>query len=347
MRIGWQDGTVIGGWAVAIARALDQYDLDSEALFSSCRLNLTQALDSNARFPVTRISQVLAKGVEASGDDSLGLVVAKYIRPTSWHALGISIWASDCMAESCERLVRYRRMFHTALDIRLVPQAEHWTLEVAFAEALEPLLNEIDMDAIMATIVLTCRHLAEGRFLPLGVNLRRPPPAKPADFSRLFRCDVNFCCPSNQILIARKDMEAPLPTRNAELALLNDRLIQEYLTRLDRDDIVNQVYVKLMQILGREAPDQQRLARALNLSQRNLQRRLQLAGTSYQEILDQLRRELALKYLQQSHLSINAISYHLGFSKVGSFTRAFRSWTSQSPSEYRRTQLEGGARPAR
>ncbi len=114
-----------------------------------------------------------------------------------------------------------------------------------------------------------------------------------------------------------------------------DRLIQEYLARLDRHDIVNQVYAKQMETLGTDMPDQGRIASALHLSQRSLQRKLKQAGTSYQEILDQLRKELAQQYLQQSHLSINEISYLLGFTNVNSFTRAFNLWTGQPPSRFR------------
>ncbi len=90
-----------------------------------------------------------------------------------------------------------------------------------------------------------------------------------------------------------------------------------------------------METLSHDLPDQQQLANALHLSPRNLQRKLQQAGTTYQALLDQLRQELAYQYLQQSHLSINEISYRLGFCTVGSFSRAFRRWRGRSPSAYR------------
>ncbi|MGO1502714.1 MAG: AraC family transcriptional regulator [Marinobacter sp.] len=335
MVIRWQEGTILGGWAVAIARATDHYELDTQTLFKTCGIDLAQALDTNARFPVTRISRLLQLAVEHSGDENFGLMVAKYIRPTSWHALGISIWASHSMRESFFRLTRYQRMFHTALEIKTEERTALMIMTLRFPEAYAPLLCDADMDAIMATTVLTCRHLAEGNFSPLQVQMCRPRPANAEGFERLFHCPVIFSSDENLIIMDRQALDVPLPTRNAELAMLNDRLIQEYLTRLDRHDIVNQVYSKLMATLGRELPDQEQLASALYLSQRSLQRKLHQAGTSYQEILDHIRHELSMQYLQQSHLSVNEISYRLGFSKVGSFTRAFRRWSGQSPSGYR------------
>ncbi|MEH6472240.1 MAG: AraC family transcriptional regulator [Halopseudomonas sp.] len=332
----WQEGTVIGGWAIAIARALDHYQLDSQALFKQCGMNLTQALDTNSRFPVTKISQLLRLAVKNSGDENFGLLVATYIRPTSWHALGIAIWASNCMHEAFERLIRYRRLFHTALEIEMTQQDSQTLVSMYFPDAYQPLFCDTDMDAIMATTVLTCRHLADGNLKPVKIQFCRPEPANPQGFERLFHCPVVFGAADNQIIIDNDDLIAPLPTANAELAMLNDKLTQEYLSRLDRHDIVNRVYLKLIETLGHQLPDQAQLASALGLSQRSLQRKLQLAGTSYQELLDQLREQLACQYLRQSHLSINEISYLLGFSKVGSFTRAFGRWTGSAPSRYRK-----------
>ena len=331
----WQDDTVLSGWAVAIARAIDSYGIDSQEVFKSCRLELNQAFDTNSRFPVTAISRVLRRGVALTHDENLGLVVAKYIRPTSWHALGISIWVSDCMGDSVARLVRYHRIFNTALTISQQHNDESCTLDFTFPQAYLPLLSPYDMDAILATITLTCRHLSEGQFRPHSIRLRRQEPENPSAFARVFRCPVHFEQPQDQMVFAQKDLVKPLLTRNAELATLNDRLIQEYLARMERHNVVNQVHCKLLELLGHELPSQQQVAESLNMSPRNLQRRLKNSGTSYQSLLDQTRHELAKKYLQQSHHSITAISHLLGFSRVGSFTRAFRQWTQMSPSDYR------------
>ena len=210
-------------------------------------------------------------------------------------------------------------------------------IAMRFPQAYQPLFCDTDMDAIAATTVLTCRHLFDGNFQPQLVRLCRPEPSNPQGFERLFRSKVEFGAEDNQIILDKATVIAPLLTANAELAVLNDRLIQEYLSRLDRHDVVNRVYLKLLEILGEKIPDQAQIASSLHLSRRNLQRKLQQAGTSYQEILDQLRQELAVQYLRQSHLTINEISYRLGFTKVSSFTRAFRRWHQCAPSCYRRS----------
>ena len=82
-------------------------------------------------------------------------------------------------------------------------------------------------------------------------------------------------------------------------------------------------------------PRKERVAEKFDMTVRTLQRHLQQAGTSYQEILDQLRQELAEHYLLRSDLAIQDIACYLGFTESRSFRRSFKSWTGQTPGEFR------------
>ena len=81
------------------------------------------------------------------------------------------------------------------------------------------------------------------------------------------------------------------------------------------------------------------MASSLNLSVRSLQRKLSDENTNYKHLLDETRRELAMNYLGNSRLTINEITYLLGFSDPSNFTRAFRRWQGESPSNYRARQI--------
>ena len=77
------------------------------------------------------------------------------------------------------------------------------------------------------------------------------------------------------------------------------------------------------------------VARALATSTRSLQRRLSAAGVTYQELLDQTRREAANTYLRVAALSIGEVAYLLGYSEPAAFHRAFKRWTGMGPQEFR------------
>jgi AraC-like DNA-binding protein len=71
------------------------------------------------------------------------------------------------------------------------------------------------------------------------------------------------------------------------------------------------------------------------MSRRTLQRRLADRGTSYAGVLDGTRRDLAVRYLRDPALQISEVAYLLGFGEAGSFNRAFKRWTGQTPTDFR------------
>ncbi len=77
------------------------------------------------------------------------------------------------------------------------------------------------------------------------------------------------------------------------------------------------------------------MAERLFLTERTLQRRLQEAGTTFKKLLTEVRIDLADNYIRDSNLSLNEISFLLGFSELSSFSRAFKHWKGSSPRNYR------------
>jgi AraC-like DNA-binding protein len=87
--------------------------------------------------------------------------------------------------------------------------------------------------------------------------------------------------------------------------------------------------------MSRGGADLATLARRFGSSPRTLQRRLGEEGTSFQEVLDQVRSEAAERYLADSSLSCAEVGYLLGFSEPAAFHRAFKRWRGVTPKEYR------------
>ena len=80
----------------------------------------------------------------------------------------------------------------------------------------------------------------------------------------------------------------------------------------------------------------ERIARDLGYSRQTLYRRLKAEGTTYEKLLDGLRRRLALRLVREQGLSVKEAAYRLGFSDPAAFSRAFKRWTGTSPGEMRR-----------
>jgi AraC-like DNA-binding protein len=137
------------------------------------------------------------------------------------------------------------------------------------------------------------------------------------------------------LLIDRHDAERNLASANAELIMANEMVALQYLSSLDRSNISVQVKSKIIELLPSGEIREEEVAEALNVSLRTLQRKLREEGESYAHIVKVVKKEMAENYIQDSQLSINEIAYLLGFSDQANFTRAFRRWNGNTPSQYR------------
>jgi AraC-like DNA-binding protein len=180
-----------------------------------------------------------------------------------------------------------------------------------------------------------CRSLIGREFSPLRIELRRPEPARLADFNALLRSPLQFGASRNCMVFTAESIERRLDAGNPELAQHNDAIALRYLSNTEIRGIAVRVREVLTATLADGEPSEEDVAQLLNLSVRTLQRKLIDSGTTYREVLDDTRQDLALSYLRVSLYSITTITYMLGYSATSSFTRAFRRWTGQSPTEWR------------
>jgi AraC-like DNA-binding protein len=191
-------------------------------------------------------------------------------------------------------------------------------------------------DAWMATILRYIREIYRPDFVPRGVYLRRPRPQRDAaHFDHFFGTPVTFGSDTNRLVFNPADMQVELPAANAELARNNDEVVVGLLARMDREDVIARLRALFVELLPSGECSKATAAARLNMSERSLQARLGARGTTYRALLNETRQKLAEQYMRQGYHSVSEVTYLLGFADVSSFSRAFRTWTGLSPSEYR------------
>jgi AraC-like DNA-binding protein len=326
--------TVLATSALSIWRALESYGVDPADMFERAGLDPGKLYDPNARYRDTRIYKLWQLAVQATRDPYIGLKVASLWHPSTAHALGYAWLASATLRDALERTVRYFRIMNDKERLILEESDEEFRLIIENPIADYPTAPE-DLDASFAALIHLCRMCHGDSFRPLRITMRRPEPPDPAPFTEHFRAPIQYSGNENSVCFDKVDAQVPLPTANAEVARANEKIVQDYLARFDRSSVAMQVRARLTEQLSSGHATQESVAGALHMSLRSLQRRLKNEGTSYKDLLDETRRELARHYMAESHLSINEITYLLGFSEPSNFSRAFRRWTGKSPSVYR------------
>jgi AraC-like DNA-binding protein len=112
-------------------------------------------------------------------------------------------------------------------------------------------------------------------------------------------------------------------------------MLTEELARLDRSDVVSRCRAAVLEHLASGEGPAEDTAKQLYMSPRTLQRKLAEANTTNLQLVDDTRRNLALRYIEDPRRSVTDITFSLGFSQPSAFTRAFKRWTGLSPSDYR------------
>jgi AraC-like DNA-binding protein len=333
--------TTIGGYALAIAKALEHHGVDSTRIFRA--VGIPPSLlknDPMCRLPVDTMSSLYKACVDVTHNAYFGLTVARFIHVSNFHALGHALAASPNLMAFCQRLERFFRLATHASEIQLSESASEVSLR---ANVLAKISGETE-DAAMGFIVLTMRQLYIPSFRPLRVELSHPMPRDGGEpYEALFRAPISFDQAAPQLVFSRADLQQPLAGDCAELAQVNDNIAINYLARLDKNDVVTTVRQKIIEYLPNGDCSRDKVAGAMCISPSTLQFKLSQCSTSFHELLDSTRRELASGYVQQSALSITEITFLLGFSDTSNFTRAFKRWEGRSPTRYRMESSSGGA----
>ncbi len=328
------DYSTIGPMGTIIAQALASEGVDPEPLFREAGFELAALNDPSVRMPAGGFRTLLTLVEQHSSDPTFGLTLARFIHPTSFYSMGIAGYCSNTLGEYLKRLVKYYRVV-TTNDV-LVEEIDddalyHLRAVRESPEGFSP-IREDGIAAIITTIVRVALHR---EFNPTRVHLARPRPEGLEDrYREFFHCPVVFDAEFTELVFPVELLEEPLASANPELAEMYERLTVEYLEKMDKADFPARVHNELIRLLPTGVSGKEQVADALNMSTRTLYNKLEAAGTTYREVLDDTRRRLAEQYIGQG-LPIYEIAYLIGFSDTANFSRAFKKWTGQSPMEFR------------
>ena len=319
---------LMGAWNI-----LKSYGIDPELLFRKTGLNPELMRRPEGRYRLDSIDNLWRKASEIIDDPCFGLKAAEYWHPSNFGALGYAMLASNTLRTALERVDRYHRFLSDERFINLIETEEGLTYTLTFSHEKRdiPARN----DAILAVTMSMCRTNYIEDLAPVSVTFTHPKPSCSAKFYEYFRSPVVFEAPTNSLTLPIEAVDKSLPGSNPQLAELNDQVMIEYLAQLDHDRIAEKVKAVIIDQLPSGNVTDENVAQALYMSSRNLQRQLQSAGTTFNTLLNEIRQDLAQKYLRDQDTSMTEIAFLLGFSESSAFSRAFKRWIGVSPTQYR------------
>jgi AraC-like DNA-binding protein len=283
------------------------------------------------------------RALEATGGSrDLGLRIGTRAAPHQLDVASLAALHSDTLGDALAKFARYKR----------VVCGEQVSVETAGSEArirfhwvhVEEALPMMLVDTTFASLVTLAAHGIGAPVTPLYVELAR----RRADERMLeeaFGCPIRFDAPIDQLVIEERLLARPFVTRNADVvAMLVPALESALAETTSPRTIVDDVRALLRRGMTGERPSVEKVAHAVRMSPRTLQRRLGELGTSYQALLDEVRRDASRRLLASTDLDAGEIAFLLGFEESNSFSRAFVAWEGATPGRWREAKRGEQAR---
>ena len=314
-------------------QVIESRGLDPAPLFAAEGIDLKLPVEPGTRLSYHAVDRVRARAVELSGDVDLALRFADYVHPSQLGALGYAWLASATLRSALDRMRRYFRVLndHGRCLLREANGLLHIDLDLSEG-SVNPKARD---DGQLAYLVTLMRMNMGPAFDPVQVRFPHATPEDRTAYDALFRCELVFGAESNGMTITLADADAPLANANHLLAQLNEQVVSRRLAQLDHANVVARTRAAITEQLSSGQLTDESVAGALHMTSRTMHRRLRKDGTSFRELLNDVRKDLAEAYIGDRTLTLTEITFLLGFSEPSSFSRAFRRWTGQSPSAAR------------
>lgn len=296
--------------------------------------------DPNIQIPLDTYKAIIRRGIELTGNPCIGLGFGLEINTSGNGLLGLGAMACDTLIESIEFLQKCTPILNPAVRLTTHSDNKYFYLDIeeiypwddTYAFMVEVPISNLNM----AIQLLAPKKLSQMRYwFNYDGELYRK------HYEEAFKGEVFFNAPFNRIACPIETASLTMPFRNPSAVKQAEDILQGQLKSLNSAHrlILDPIYELVAKEPGR-IPTIEEAAEAFHVSSRTLNRRLKSLNTSFSDIVTEVRKRLAIKYLQSSKYSIDDISHMLAYNNSSNFSKAFKNWTGQSPSDFRKNQVK-------
>jgi AraC-like DNA-binding protein len=289
----------------------------------------------DARIPAPAVMAIWQALRERTGDPTLQLFAPASLPFGAYRVIDYLVAASSTVGDGVRRFCRFFGIISETVRLDIEDRGSEHRLWLATASGGP--VPPVYVDYVFSALVTRIRMRIRPQLKVHGVELRAARPTDPEPYERLFQAPVRFGAPGDCLCFSDEEWRAPTALADEALA----RLLEEHARMIapHADQTPAGFRADVLKALTAGLPEggsEEAVARALHVSVRTLQRKLAGEGTSFREVVDAAKGQLAQAYLADPKVSVGEVAALLGFSEPSSFNRAFRRWTGHTPGRWRR-----------
>ena len=321
---------------IPLVRILRQHGINSSPHLALANIPVSTLSKPNSHITAAQELGFTEEVIRVLKKPELGLDIGSAFHLSAYGILGMSIM-------TCENLLAASKLLFK--NILMTWTYMHWTVSQQkdlATMALEPLCNLGSAHQYMVDRGLIASYLifkgALGKELPLlELHIMQSKPDYSQKYEELFGCPIVFSSDFNGFTFASSYLYDPFLMASKASNKIYGQECEKICRQLEAPVSFKELIRQQILMAEQNVNDLGVIAERLFVTPRTVQRRLANENTSYKQILQETRRDLAIEHLQTTKYTVDQISYKLGYSDASTFCHAFKRWTGKAPSHYRNT----------
>ena len=293
--------------------------------------------DDNALVTPAQYLKIVANALDETDEPALGLKLGRDMNLGEQGAWGYAIMSSPTLGEANQVALQFWELNGALVKLDYQGKAEHhlWHISPAFTIDSGRLWI-FAVEELLSTFLAAALFLSNTGFQFSEIRLSYPAPGHRALYREMFQCPVWFGQDRDQFLVTSDLADQPTSLGHPQMAVFCRQHCESVLARLQgSDELIDSIRATIMASIGR-FPRLADVAARLAMSPRTLRRHLLARRLGFQQILDEVRTELAKECLADTTLTVDQVAARVGFTETAAFRRAFKKWTGFGASEYRK-----------
>jgi AraC-like DNA-binding protein len=312
---------VARGVGIDPVRVLDRVGLDRSCLDTP-----------DLRIPEASLAEVLECSAGAVEGASLGLLVGETWRLADFGVISLLLQHQPTLRDALRELQRYRHLISDSVVLNVTDHRSLVVLQMNLVTG-RPIPGRQPVELAVGALLSLCRFHLGPRWLPRSVHFTHPAPASVRIHLRAFGPRLEFGSDFDGLVADRNELDRANPASSPDMA----RYARQYIELQPRGgptSIVGDVRRAVHAQLSHGGHRLEQVGRSLRTSPRTLQRQLEQAGESFQSVINDVRREQAIRYLEGRAHNVSQIAELLGFAETSVFSRWFGQQFGMPPSQW-------------